>query len=404
MDAAARTGRPRRVLGGPATGHNRNMRVWSSAALGLLAASMLGLAADITTIEQIVAKVNGDIVTRSELERLRRQSEAELRQRGATAQQIAAALKEREQDTLRDRIDQLLLIQRGRDLNISVDAEVSKYLANIQLENKIADPEKFQAWIREQTGMSFEDFRQEIRNSYLSQRVIGQEVASKVNIPRSEVEAYYNEHKAEYVRKERIFLREILIATEGKEAAAMEKKAKDVAARAKKGERFAELVRDNSDAATAKSGGFLEPFEKELLSAEIIAATWDKPKGHVTDPLKVAAGWLILRVEDHHKEGQAALDEVEGEIRERIYGPRMQPKVREFLTQLRLEAFLEIRNGFVDTGAAPGKDTTWTDPAMLKPQTVTKEEVLNQSRRRRLLMIFPIPGTNVFDNRKSSSK
>lgn len=380
------------------------MRVWICAALSVLAAATTGRAADITTIEQIIAKVNGDIITRTELERLRRQTEAELRQRGANPQQIAAAMKEREADTLRDRIDQLLLIQRGKDLNINVDAEVSKYLANIQLENKIADPEKFQAWIREQTGMTFEDFRQEIRNSYLSQRVIGQEVASKVSIPRSEIEAYYNEHKAEFVRKERIFLREILIATEGKDPAAMEKKARDVAARAKKGERFADLVRDNSDAATAKGGGFLEPFEKDVLSAEIIAATWDKPKGHVTDPLKVPAGWLILRVEDHHKEGQAALEEVEGEIRERIYGPRMQPKVREYLTQLRLESFLEIRDGYIDTGAAPGKDTSWTDPAMLKPQTVTKEEVLNQSRRRRLLMIFPIPGTNVYDNRKSSSK
>lgn len=365
---------------------------------------MLGQGADITTIEQIVAKVNGDIVTRSELERLRKQNEAEMKQRGANPQQIAAAMKEREKDTLRDRIDQLLLIQRGRDLNISVDAEVSKYLANIQSENKIADPEKFQAWIKEQTGMSFEDFRAEIKNSYLSQRVIGQEVASKVNVPRSEIEQYYEQHKAEFLRKERLFLREILIATEGKDPAAMEKKAKDVAARAKKGERFAELVRDNSDAVTAKAGGFLEPFEKGLLREDLEALVWDKPRGHVTDPIKVDAGWLILRVEDHHKEGQAALEEVEGEIRERIYGPKMQPKVREFLTQLRLDSFLEIREGFVDTGAAPGKDTTWTDPAMLKPQTVTKEEVLSQSRRKRLFAVFPVPGTTISDTRKSSSK
>jgi peptidyl-prolyl cis-trans isomerase SurA len=380
------------------------MRVWTCAALSVLAISLLGQAADITTIEQIIAKVNGDIITRGELDRLRKQTEAELRQRGANAQQIAQAMKEREGDTLRDRIDQLLLIQRGKDLSINVDTEVSKYLANIQSENKIADPEKFQAWVKEQTGMTFEDFRSEIRNSYLSQRVIGQEVASKVNIPRTEIEAYYNEHKNEFLRKERLFLREILISNEGKDPAAMEKKAKDVAARAKKGEKFAELVRDNSDAVTAKGGGFLEPFEKDVLSPELVAATWDKPKGFVTEPMKVPAGWLILRVEDHHKEGQAALEEVEGEIRERIYGPRMQPKVREFLTQLREESFLEIRQGFVDTGAAPGKDTSWSDPAMLKPETVTKEEVLNQTRKRRLLMLFPIPGTNVNDNRKSSSK
>lgn len=363
-------------------------------------------AADIAMIEQIVAKVNADIITRTDLNRARREMEANLKQRGATPQQIAEAVKQGENDVLRDRIDNLLLIQRGKDLNVTVDSEVTKYLGDLQRDNKIADPEKFQAWVREATGMSFEDFKQEVKNGILTQRVIGQEVYSKVNIPKADVEAYYEKNKGQFLRKERVFLREILITTQGKDAAglaASEKKAKDLVVRARKGEKFADLIRDNSDAVTAKQGGALEPFEKGLLNPALEAIIWDKPKGTITEPYKVDAGWLILRVDDHQKEGQADLADVENEIRERLGATIMQPKVRTYLTELRSNSFLEIREGFTDTGAAPGKDTRWTDPALLKPDTISREEVM-QARKKRFLFVMPIPGSKVNDTRKSSSK
>ena len=363
-------------------------------------------AADNVTVEQIVAKVNADIVTRTDINRARREMEANLKQRGATPEQIAEAVKQGEADILRDRIDNLLLIQRGKDLNVNVDSEVTKYMGDLQRDNKIADPDKFQAWVREATGMSYEDFKQEVRNGILTQRVIGQEVYSKVNIPKADIEAYYEKNKAQFLRKERVFLREILISTQGKDAAgltAAEKKAKDIVVRARKGEKFADLIRDNSDAVTAKQGGALEPFEKGILNPALETMIWDKPKGTITEPFKVDAGWLILRVDEHQKEGQADLADVENEIRERLGATVMQPKVRLYLTELRANSFVEIREGFTDTGAAPGKDTRWTDPALLKPDTISREEVM-QARTKRLFFAIPVPGTKVNDTRKSSSK
>src|SRR5207253_5483957 len=99
-------------------------------------------------------------------------------------------------------------------------------------------------------------------------------------------------------------------------------------------------------------------------------------------------GFMIIKLEDRHEQGLAPYEEVENEITEKLYDPRMQPKVREFLTKLREVAFLEIRQGYVDSGAAPGKDTAWKDPAQLKPETTTKEEVAAR-RRKRLLGIIP---------------
>jgi peptidyl-prolyl cis-trans isomerase SurA len=354
------------------------------------------MAADVGVVEEIIAKVNGDIITRSELERSKKQLEAELKQRGVGAAEIPPAIAEREKDVLRERIDQLLLVQKGKELSINVDQEVSKYMAELQTQSGIADPDKFQQWVRENTGQPYEDFRNEARDNFLTQRTVRQEVGSRIKIPPGDLEKYYNEHKAEFVRKDTVFLREILISTEGKDAAgiaAAEKKAKDLSARAKKGEKFHELARQNSDSVTKNQYGELGGFTRGQLNKQIEDIVWAQERGFVTDPMRVANGFLIIKIEEKHKEGQASFEEVENEIMEKLYMPRFQPQIREYLTKLRYEAFLEIKPGYIDTGAAPGKNTAWTDPAQLKPETITKEEVAAQTRRRRLLWMVPIPGT-----------
>lgn len=348
-------------------------------------------------VEEIIAKVNGDIVTRGDLEKGRKSLIAEMQQRGGPqGAELERAIREREPDLLRDKVDQLLLIQKGKELSVDVEGQVKKYIADVQIKVKVPDPDEFAAFVRKETGMSFEDYKNDLRNSMLTQRVIGQEVSSKISVPRAEQQKYYEEHKSEFVRDERVFLSEILVSTEGKDAAgvaAAEKKAKALAERARKGEKFPELARDNSDSASAAQGGNLGGWKKGELDTKLDAIVFAQDRGYVTDPLRVANGFLILKVEEKHKAGQAEFGEVESEVMERLYTPRMQPAVRQYLTRLRQEAFLEIKDGYVDSGAAPGKSTRWTDPAQLRPETVTKEELASRPRRKRLLGLVPLPGT-----------
>lgn len=347
-------------------------------------------ASDVRIVEQIVAKVNGDIITRGELEKTRLTMEQEIKQQNVPAANREQLLKEREADALRDQIDQLLLVQKGKLLDINVEAEVTKEMADIQVQNKISDPDKFHQWVQEQAGMPYEDVRLQMKNRYLTQRVIRQEVGGKITIPKSELLKYYTDHKDEFIRKEEVFLREILISSVGKtpeQVAAAEKRAKDILARAKKGEKFPELARDTSDADSAKNFGEIGWYKKADLTPELqVLFTHDR--GYITDVMRVPNGFLIFKLEEKHAAGLAPFEEVENEITEKLYVPRMQPKVREYLTRLRQDAFLEIRAGYVDSGAAPGKDTGWKDPAQLKPETTTKEEVAAR-KRKRLLGIIP---------------
>jgi parvulin-like peptidyl-prolyl isomerase len=374
---------------------------------GILALISIGWASDVRVVEEIVAKVNGDIITKGELDRGRQELEAQLRQKGLRGAELDKAVKQQAADGLRDQIDTLLLVQHGKDLNINVDPEVTKRLAQIQIESKIADPDKFHDFIREQTGMSFEDFKQKIKDQLLTQRVIGQEVMSRLNVPHSEVEKYYEEHKKEFVREEQVFLSEILISTEGKtpdQVTQAEKRAKDLVARARKGEKFGELARQYSDAETKDNFGQLPPYKRGQLKKEIEDVVFKEKKGYVTDPVRLPNGFEILKVEDRYEAGQAPLSDVENEIMERISMPRMQPKVRELLTKLREDAFLQIRAGYVDSGAAPNKDTAWQDPAQLKPETTTKEEVAAHKRKKRLLWVVPIPGTSTAPKKVETAK
>jgi parvulin-like peptidyl-prolyl isomerase len=377
--------------------------------LALFALSALSLnAADVpAVVDQIVAKVNGDIVSQEEIARTSKQMADELKAQGTGGSQLQQTMDEREKDILRDRIDQLLLVQKGKELNINVDSEVSKYVAQVQRQSKISDTEKFHDYIRQQSGMTYEDFLNEYKKQTLTREVIGQEVGRHIAITDKEVQDFYDAHKADFVREEKVYLSEILISTDGKDAAGMaaaEKKAKQLASDAAKGQRFADLARDNSDASTAKDGGALGGYKKGDLNKSIEDAVWNLPRGAVTQPIKIPTGYEIFKVEDHTKAGLAPLADVKSEIENALYGPKMQPRVREYLTRLRTQAFLQIKPGFVDTGAAQGKDTKWQDPAVLKPETVTKAEVEEKTRRKRLLWVVPIPGTSTTVTGKSSSR
>lgn len=378
-----------------------------SSSIAVLIFAALCLGADVTVVDQVVARVNGDIISQDELDRLSKEIAEDLRSHQEMGARFDEDFKTRSKDILRDRIDELLLIQKGKELNINIDNEVSKYMADLQRRAKITDPDKFHEYVREQSGMSYEDFLAETKNQFLTREVIGQEVARHINITDKEIEEYYNQHKTDFVRDEKVFLSEILISTEGKDAAgvaAAEKKAKQVASDASKGQRFSDLARDNSDAATAKQGGELGGYKKGDLSKQIEDAVWNLPKGAVTQPIRIPTGFEILKVDDHTKAGQAQLADVRSDIESILYGPKMQPKVREYLTQLRKTAFLQIKPGYVDTGAAPGQNTAWQDPAQLKPETVTKAEVQEKTRRKRLFGMIPIPGTQTTVTGKSSSR
>ncbi|HZL57089.1 MAG TPA: peptidylprolyl isomerase [Bryobacteraceae bacterium] len=355
----------------------------------------------VRVVEEIVAKVNGKIITRGELDQKKEQLRAELEKQGLVGAALEDAVNKGTSDILRDEINQLLLVAKASDLNINVDADVNKKVAEYQRVSGIADPEKFHDWVRQESGESFEDLKDSLKSGILTQRVIGEEVYRTIVIPKAEMQKYYDAHKTEFVRQETVSVREIQISTgddSPAKVAAAEKKAKDLVTRLRGGEKFPELARQYSDNAdTAKEDGFLGTFKRGELNPAIEKVVFAQAKNYITDPIRTGHAFEILKIEEKTNAGQATFDEVQNEINNRMSEPQVQAKLHTYLVELRQNAFLQIKPGYVDSWAAPGKDTTWRDPATLKPQTTTKAAVANARHFKKFLKVVPYGRTGVKD-------
>src|SRR5271170_2697517 len=167
-----------------------------------------GLAAG-QVVEEIVTRVNGQIITRSEYQRSKDQLRDDVKQQDpANADKLYA---EREKDVLRDLVDQQLLLEKGKDLGITGDTELIKRLDSMRKDMKLETMEELEKAATAQ-GISYEDFKQNLRNQIITQKVIGEEVGSHLSITKEEEHQFYDEHKSELEQPESIKLSEILIA------------------------------------------------------------------------------------------------------------------------------------------------------------------------------------------------
>ncbi len=383
-----------------APGNPISMKLLRLALLGIFALSLAS--AETLVVEEIIAKVNGDIILRSDYEKFARDIAGELaRNDRLTDEEKHAQAAEREKNVLRDLIDERLLVQRGKELNINVESQVLQQREQIMQRYNLKTIDEFENWAHDQTGMPVEDLMDRMREQFLSQAVLGQEVGSRIVVTKEEVQKYYDEHKDEFVRDDGVRLAEILIAKEGLSDDEFEKKAKEVHDRVARGEPFAEMARRLSDSEASKeAGGDIGIFRRGSLMKEIEDRVFDKNPGYITDLIPVQRGYLILKVLDRYHQGLAELEEVQDEIRSRLSAPKYGPAVREYLTSLRQDAYIEIRPGYMDSSAAPGQDTSWTDPAKLAPVTTTRDEVLEKKKKKRLLWIIPMGGGDKNDDKK----
>jgi len=306
-------------------------------------------------VEEIVARVNNEIITYSEYQKSESELHEEVRQdcQGCGQDRLNQLYEERQKNLLRDQIDQSLLEQRAKDLGISVENDVIKRLDQVRQQNNFPTMEALQAAVEGQ-GMSWEDYKGNFRNQLLTQEVIRREVGSRVDIGHDDVKKYYDEHKQEFVRPEQVVLADIFLSTEGKtpeQVAVIQKKANDLLARLKKGDDFSELAKRNSEGPTAKDGGELGAFERGQLSKQLEDTVFALNKNQLTDVIQTKTGFEVLKVLEHFEAGLQPVEKVEPEIENRIYAERMAPILRNYLGELREESYVVVKPGYVDTAA-----------------------------------------------------
>jgi peptidyl-prolyl cis-trans isomerase SurA len=358
-------------------------------------------------VEEIVTRVNGQIVTLSEFQRSKDQTRDDAKQQDpANADKLYA---EREKDVLRDLIDQQLLLQKGKDLDITGDTDLIKELDQMRKDMKLDTMEELEKAATAQ-GISYEDFKQNMRNRIITQKVIGEEVGSHLSIAKEEEQQFYDEHRNEMEQPESIKLNEILVAPkkpaadksaaatpaqnstadssgaggdnpknqdaakQADEAAALavaETKANDLLKQIRAGVSFEDLAKKDSDGPSASQGGDLGAFKRGTLAKELEDKTFAMKSGEVTDVIRTKQGYVILKVTSHQMAGIPPLKDVEPRIENALYMQKLQPALRAYLTKLREEAYIDYKEGYVDSGQSANQ-TKPIETASAKPSDTKK--------------------------------
>jgi peptidyl-prolyl cis-trans isomerase SurA len=340
-------------------------------------------------IEEIVARVNNEVITRSEFEHSKVTAEEDAKsdcQNRCTPEQLKALTEDRQKNALRDLIDQSLLVQRAKDMGISVEPDVIKQLDQIRIENKLPSMEALEQAVSGQ-GMNWEDFKNNIRTGLLTKKVIQSEVGSHINVTKEEIQKYYDEHKSEFVRPEQVALRSIEINTTGKdeaEVAELKKKAETALKRIQDGEDFGEIAKRYSDGSTAKQGGYLGVYKRGELSKELEDTVFSMKKNGLTGVMETKQGFLIMQVLEHYDEGEQALAKVQNEIEGKLYDQRLEPALREYLKTLREESYVVIKPGYQD--AAGGSNSE------IQEVSATPEVTKSKKGHKKYLLFGKKPG------------
>ena len=336
-----------------------------------------------TIVEEIIARINSDVITRNDFQKGREQMLNDLRQQyGSDADK---EFQGREKDLLRDLIDQKLLLDKGKELGITADTELIKKLDELRKQNNLATMEDLQK-AAEQQGVNFEDFKQQIRDNLITQQVIAQEVGRKLLISREEGQKYYDEHKDEMVRPEQVHLAEILIAVPKdatpEQLTEAETKANALLKEIRGGAKFEDVAKRSSEGPTAQDGGDLGFFKRGALAKELEDRTFAMKAGEMTDPIRTKQGFVILKVVHHDEAGIPPFKEAENKISDILYYQKLQPALRAYLTKLREDAFIDIKAGYVDTGASPNQ----TKPVFTASAADQPEQGGKKKKKKKMLI------------------
>jgi peptidyl-prolyl cis-trans isomerase SurA len=356
-------------------------------------------------VEEIIARVNNQIITRSEFARSKDQLRDEIKTQDPN--NADKLYSEREKDVLRDLIDQQLLLDKGKDLGITADTDLIKQLDQMRKDMKLDSMEALEKEAEKQ-GVSWEDFKQTQRNQIITRKVIGEEVGGHLSISKEEAQKFYDEHKDQMQQPEAIRLSEILItpkaaptpapnadpntpsggqtpldeaAKQAADAAALsaaEAKAKDVEKQLKDGAPFDEMAKKYSDGPSAADGGALGIFERGKLAKELEDRTFAMKAGEITDVIRVKQGYAILKVEDHQMAGVPSLKDAMPRIQDALYYQKLQPALRAYLTKLREDAYVITMPGYVDSGASPNQ----TRPVETTSAKETDAKKLNKKHKK----------------------
>ena len=326
------------------------LKVFAIAVLLLFATNAFAQEGEMTVIDEVIVQVNDDVITLSMLKHETEERIRALMSNGMTEPQAREEVAKRQAELIATLINEKLLLQRGKELDMAADieAEVNRRMLQIAQEQGINSIDKLIIAMRE-SKLDYEDIRRTMRTEMMKQAVLQQEVDRRIYLEPSpaQLQDYFGKHGDKFRKPESVKLSEIYLSITGKDEAAVKAKVLELIAQARAGSDFGALAAANSERekngerSAPKDKGYVGEFDLPNLREDLVAALKNVQAGGVTEPIRTSEGYQILRV-DARTPGNGTPVFNENRVREAILMER-QPKEREdYLQKLRNEAFIKV--------------------------------------------------------------
>lgn len=319
-------------------------------------------AQDPELINEIVARVNSDIITLSDYNSALRDFREQLTREmaGKPEDQINAEYERMKPTVLDYMIENILLEQKAKELNIDVEPEVNQRMAEIAKDNGLPNVLAFENELKKQ-GVDPESARAQIRKGLQQQYVVQREVLSPIfqRLSDKDRRDFYERHKDGFTTKGEVTISEVFLPLEGHTADEVDQRAKRLVAELRAGKSFAAAVQENSPASRASraQNGKLGTFKKGELKEDITAATSTLKIGEVTEPIRLQDGFQIIRLDDQKLPTVLPFEspEVQNVIGRSATMERAEDARKKYLKKLRADSFIEIAKRYVTAQAKPDK-------------------------------------------------
>jgi parvulin-like peptidyl-prolyl isomerase len=308
----------------------------------LLACASAAVPAAGETVERIVAKVNGQIITLSSLEQ-EVQMTVERLGPAPTAEEEEKRTQELRSQILDRLIDNMLVLQVAEERGLRVPARFfEEWKKKIMEEMKIDSDDEFVRQVELQ-GQSLEGLKKQFEEGLLLQEVRRMEVDSKVSVSEPEIQERYRQHISEYTEPARVRIREIVVkfdaATEVDQGTKTRRLLQDI----RQGADFAEVARMHSESASREAGGDLGFFNQGELTEALDRTAFALEPGQVSEVIRLDAAFYILKVEEKVPEKVKTLDEVRKEVADAIFEEKLGVQMERYVKGLRERAIVEIK-------------------------------------------------------------
>jgi peptidyl-prolyl cis-trans isomerase SurA len=305
-------------------------------------------------VEQVLVRVNGEIITKTEFES--RQVAAlgnrpELAGAGPSSPELRKAVAELTPELILSAVDDLLLVQRGRESGYALgDQQFTQILENIKTTNDLHDDTKFREALR-QEGLTLADLRRNLERQMLISQVQRVEILDKISITDEEARAYYQSHQKEFTAPAEVTLREILFEVANTSRGFNVAEDDEVRARAAEvrkrligGEPFPRLAAEYSSSGSKANGGLVGPLNVEELSPNLRDLLAGMQVGDLTEPLRTARGYQVVKLESRTDARVRSFEAARGDIGNKIGEQKLRVERDKYLDRLREQATIVWRN------------------------------------------------------------